>query len=175
LAVREPRAYVGGSLTWGTVQSAWIDTAWQGVPQTNAGSYSINWWLCDAAWHQFGPLPHDPPLSQDFRSEFSLVQPARTPVIIDGGLSRVLPGADDYPAADIFAVKPLYSNMATMALPRHGNRPNAPPIGWPTNQRLPGAVNVAFFDGHGEPVKLDALWQLYWHLGYQARATRPGL
>jgi hypothetical protein len=35
-------------------------------------------------------------------------------------------------------------------------------------------VNVAFFDGHGELVKLDRLWQLYWHVDYQPPAKRPG-
>ena len=41
-------------------------------------------------------------------------------------------------------------------------------------QPLPGAVNVAFLDGHGEPVTLDRLWQLYSDKYYQP-AKRPGL
>jgi prepilin-type processing-associated H-X9-DG protein len=40
---------------------------------------------------------------------------------------------------------------------------------------LPGAANVAFFDGHGETVKLDQLWQLYWHVNYNPPARRQGL
>jgi prepilin-type processing-associated H-X9-DG protein len=40
------------------------------------------------------------------------------------------------------------------------------PAFWPPNRPLPGAVNVAFFDGHGETVKLPRLWQLYWHRDY---------
>ena len=40
---------------------------------------------------------------------------------------------------------------------------------------LPGAINAAFFDGHVELVKLDDLWQLYWHKNYQPPAKRPGL
>jgi prepilin-type processing-associated H-X9-DG protein len=65
--------------------------------------------------------------------------------------------------------------MAVVAFPRHGSRPNRMPTSWPANRPLPGAVNVAFFDGHGEAVKLDRLWQLYWHVGYQPPAKRPGL
>jgi len=42
-------------------------------------------------------------------------------------------------------------------------------------QLLPGAVNVSFFDGHGERVWLDRLWQLYWHRDYHLPAKRPGL
>ena len=35
-----------------------------------------------------------------------------------------------------------------MAIPRHGSRPSPVPTFWPVNRPLPGAVNVAFFDGH---------------------------
>jgi prepilin-type processing-associated H-X9-DG protein len=59
--------------------------------------------------------------------------------------------------------------------PRHGRRPNPVPQYWPVDQPLPGAINVGFFDGHAELVKLDLLWQLYWHRGYAPPAKRPGL
>lgn len=65
--------------------------------------------------------------------------------------------------------------MPSMAIPRHGSRPSPVPRQWPADQPLPGAVNVAFFDGHGKLVKLDRLWQLYWHKDYQPPAKRPGL
>ncbi|MBU6401018.1 MAG: hypothetical protein KGS61_11915 [Verrucomicrobia bacterium] len=65
--------------------------------------------------------------------------------------------------------------MQTFCIPRHGSRPNPVPTDWPIVQPLPGAVNVSFFDGHGELVKLDRLWQLDWHKDYQPPAKRPGL
>jgi prepilin-type processing-associated H-X9-DG protein len=65
--------------------------------------------------------------------------------------------------------------MGAVALPRHGSRPNPLPSEWPSDKPLPGAVNVSFFDGHGELVKLDRLWQLYWHKDHQPPAKRPGL
>jgi hypothetical protein len=34
---------------------------------------------------------------------------------------------------------------------------------------------MAFCDGHVEVVKLDDLWQLYWHEDYKLPAKRPGL
>jgi prepilin-type processing-associated H-X9-DG protein len=40
---------------------------------------------------------------------------------------------------------------------------------------MPGMVDVSFTDGHVEKVKLDNLWQLYWHVGYVPPAKRPGL
>ncbi|MCL4178084.1 MAG: hypothetical protein KJ072_10145 [Verrucomicrobia bacterium] len=45
---------------------------------------------------------------------------------------------------------------------------------WPADRRLCGTVNVALFDGHGELVKLDRLWRLYWHFDYQPPASGPG-
>jgi hypothetical protein len=34
---------------------------------------------------------------------------------------------------------------------------------------------MTFFDGHAEQVKLERLWQLYWHKDYVPPAKRPGL
>lgn len=65
--------------------------------------------------------------------------------------------------------------MGCFAIPRHGNRPRSPPSDWPANRLLPGAVNMAFYDGHVELVKLDNLWQLNWHKDYLPPAKRPGL
>jgi prepilin-type processing-associated H-X9-DG protein len=173
--VKEPRAYVGGSLTWGTVQSAWQDNAWLGTNQTVASSYTLNWSLFTAAWRVYGLPPAPAALPSDFSNESSVRYPIKTPVLCDGGIPHVSPGPSDNPANDIFTVKPNYSNMATLALPRHGKRGNAPPTIWPQAQPYPGAVNVAFFDGHGEAIKLDDLWKLYWHATYQPPLNRPGL
>jgi len=67
------------------------------------------------------------------------------------------------------------SLMWIVAIPRHGKRPGPVPTKWPTSQPLPGSVNVSMFDGHVELVKLDNLWQLYWHKDYEPPAQRPGL
>ena len=65
--------------------------------------------------------------------------------------------------------------MAFMTIPRHGDRPRPVPTNWPANQRLPGAINVAFFDGHLGAVKLDRLWQLYWSADWVPAVKGPGL
>jgi len=65
--------------------------------------------------------------------------------------------------------------MGFFAIARHGSRPSSLPKKWAGDQRLPGAVNVGFFDGHVEQVQLERLWHLYWHYDYQPPAKRPGL
>jgi hypothetical protein len=36
-------------------------------------------------------------------------------------------------------------------------------------------VNVGFADNHVELVRLENLWQLYWHKMWKPPAKRPGL
>jgi prepilin-type processing-associated H-X9-DG protein len=87
--------------------------------------------------------------------------------------------AADPPGKDLYAGT-ITGNSAdygigVMNISRHGSRPNPVPRDWPATLPLPGAVNVGFYDGHAEPVKLDRLWQLYWHVGYVPPDKRPGL
>jgi prepilin-type processing-associated H-X9-DG protein len=64
--------------------------------------------------------------------------------------------------------------MASYNLPRHGYTGRVATNHSP-KARLPGAINVVFYDGHVEGVKLERLWQLYWHKDYKAPEKRPGL
>src|SRR4051812_35612995 len=68
-----------------------------------------------------------------------------------------------------------YSGMQTFCIPRHGSRPAQVPTNYPQRSKLPGAVNMAFADGHVEQVKLERLWRLTWHRNYKALPRRPGL
>jgi prepilin-type processing-associated H-X9-DG protein len=55
--------------------------------------------------------------------------------------------------------QPDSSGMGAFLIARHGNSPRPPPGPWPANQRMPGGINVAFFDGHVQLVPLENLWQ----------------
>ncbi len=113
-----------------------------------------------------------------FRSESDIARPAFTPFLADGVFPVVYPRASDLPPRDLIRGDGFLfttNQMRFLSIPRHGTRPNPVPTDWPTNQPLPGAVNVSFFDGHGELVKLDRLWQLDWHSDYRPPAKRPGL
>ena len=65
--------------------------------------------------------------------------------------------------------------MESRVILLHGSRLSPVPTCWLPDKPLPGTVNVSFFDSHGELVKLDRLWQLYWHKDYQPPTKRPGL
>ena len=67
------------------------------------------------------------------------------------------------------------SGIGVFTIPRHGARPSRVPTDHPPNAKLPGAINMVFYDGHAETVKLERLWNLYWHKEYQPPVKRPGL
>ena len=82
--------------------------------------------------------------------------------------------ASDLPATDLFTGIGS-GGMCRIAIPRHGSRPNVTSRKHRSRDLLPGAINVGLYDGHAEQVKLERLWQLYWHKDYQPPAKRPGL
>ncbi len=67
------------------------------------------------------------------------------------------------------------SGMEGVAITRHGSHPGHSLADWPKQQRLPGAINVSFIDGHAALIPLEQLWQLSWHKNYRAPARRPAL
>ena len=112
-----------------------------------------------------------------FNGESSIPLPAQTPVLSDSIWFRGFPLATHLPTKDLAIGGNLVRllGMELLSIPRHGNRPTRIPRNWPTSSPLPGAINVAFFDGHVEQVQLERLWQLYWHKDYEPPAKRPGL
>ncbi len=153
----------------GTLRLAWIGSRETDHSQA-AGSYGLNGWLFVAA--------HAATFEGErfFTSQSEISQPPLTPVVGDSVWWFGAPRADDAALGDLFA--PWGYGVGSMwhfTIARHGSRPNPLPGRWPSDQPLPGAVNVSFFDGHGELVKLDRLWRLYWHRDYQPPAKRPGL
>ncbi len=65
--------------------------------------------------------------------------------------------------------------MALLTIPRHGSRPANIPKTLNPKAKLPGAINISFYDGHVAQVPLEQLWQQEWHRGWQTPAIRPGL
>jgi prepilin-type N-terminal cleavage/methylation domain-containing protein/prepilin-type processing-associated H-X9-DG protein len=184
---------------FGSVRSAWfLETGGFSVDAYHAsftnrtGSYALNWYFLEASYLGLvaatpWPNPAPPVPVRDFKNETQVQKPAAAPVLADAIEWVLCPDASDPPPTNLLGTRyirslvsrtfppSLYGTMASVAIPRHGNRPNPTPIYRPPSQALPGGVNVAFFDGHGETVKLDRLWQLYWHVDYKPPTKRPGL
>ncbi len=180
-----PRSHAGPTNNWlnlGSVYSGWSYSHWEQdgghkilFPLNfRSGSYAFNYYLISPARSRrySGPGNNG---TNELLSETELPFPRSTPVTADGVFVWVTPVASDPPPANLNLNVLGASGMWIVAIPRHGKRPSSPPANWPASQPLPGAVNVSMFDGHVELVKLDNLWQLYWHKNYQPPDKRPGL
>ena len=181
----------------GAVNSAWVVDGPNGfnfrwllfdprepnrVPH-RAGSYAPNNWLAGGWWGWDASSWENNPLWQDhFRTEGAIGLTSQTPVFADGTGSGGPgwwsgPRATDLPARNLVTgdASGAPHGMAAFTIPRHGSRPSKISINHPPNLKLPGSINVAFYDGHAEAVQLERLWQLSWHRDYRPPAKRPGL
>jgi prepilin-type N-terminal cleavage/methylation domain-containing protein/prepilin-type processing-associated H-X9-DG protein len=160
----------GGS---GLSQDGQVNAAWQEKWGTDsgrerAGSYSFNGWFGQANGYIQREL-------EGFVTTADVDNPTGCPVFGDG----ISPGAWQITATfpPPWSLADSDGGNGAFAIPRHGSRP---PGGFsdqgfsPTN-RLPGAINMAFFDGHVEQVPLERLWKLSWHRNYVPPVKRPGL
>jgi prepilin-type N-terminal cleavage/methylation domain-containing protein/prepilin-type processing-associated H-X9-DG protein len=166
------------NVSLGALDTAWVYGVGGILPQPRAAGYTINGWLLweNGDGQPMTYLPTQAP--QVFQSESQLVKPTMTPVLADGIFAYTYPEETDLPASDLYS-NPTNSSpllgMNIFNIPRHGDAPSTASGYWPASRPLPGAVNVGFYDGHAQVAKLDYLWQLYWHVGYNAPAKRPGL
>ena len=179
-----PSEHVGPANSWlnlGSVNSGWSYNHWEQdvegqpvfTPNFRAASYAVNYYLIEPArFRRYTPGQIGP---ADLITEAQLPYPASTPVTADGVFFWAMPRASDVPPANLLLDMRDRSLMWIVAIPRHGKRPSPIPTNWPATLPLPGAVNVSMFDGHVELVKLDNLWQLYWHKDYRPPEKRPGL
>ncbi len=176
----------------GTVDSAWRVTGpagwwwWWDYPvvgppdkSDRVGSYAQNNWLGPGWWWWGwrGPGPWKPEWM--FVKETQIRQSAKTPVFADAVFFwSVYPKETDLPAANLQTGQAqggvFVYDMATLTIPRHGSRPRSVPTAQRPQDSLPGGINISFYDGHAELVRLERLWQLEWHQDYKAPAKRPG-
>jgi prepilin-type N-terminal cleavage/methylation domain-containing protein/prepilin-type processing-associated H-X9-DG protein len=181
-ATMQPLATNQQNSFFGTAEAAW-SYRFGSVTNLRVSSYTVNWWLLgqDQADASNATAAADLHYSSYYHAEGDVRHPSGTPVIADGAVYIAQPTATDLPSQDLYAPVTDENNqsgildMRVMNIPRHGDRPNVAPRNWPSYAPLPGAVNVGFYDGHVQAVKLDRLWQLYWSVGYVPPAARPGL
>lgn len=136
------------------------------------GSYQFNDWL------GYPTSDFASAFKEVYRKEDAIHTPELTPIIGDSTWLGSTIRNTDLPASDLFYGYRPGSNgngIEFLTIPRHGSRPSPLPSYWTASQKLPGAINVGFFDSHVEKVPLEKLWSLYWHQGYKVPEKRPGL
>lgn len=134
-----------------------VPWTWNGVDGKMYGSYTMNGWL-------YGP--DDPYGKQhpalDFTSPSSVKRASSVPVFCDGiwsdGWPRDIDNIYNQVKSDPEKLKSgvfvhgLNNNMGRVCVDRHGMR-----------------ISVSFFDGHAKLVKLEELWTLQWHRGFDSQ------
>ena len=193
---------VPGGFPWasGSIDSSWYVADWYShnypgpsVPHDaeRMGSYGINGWLMtpirqnDEGWNISDHIMQE---KFAFGNEGRITRPSSTPIFADSTTWIFVARADSMPARgpnegyrlggypDPRLPSPPPDTMSHINLPRHGpNSGRRSQDYWSIASPLPGAINVAFFDGHQEQVPLERLWNLYWHHDYVPPTRRPGL
>jgi prepilin-type N-terminal cleavage/methylation domain-containing protein/prepilin-type processing-associated H-X9-DG protein len=135
---------------WNTDANALIDV----------GSYAINGWLYSQS--AFFP-PSDPNYyPMYFMKESLITMPDQTPVFMDALWPDTWPQASDLPPTDLYNGTST-SPLGRICLARHPLMANATVS---ANQKLPGAINMSYADGHANKVPLQQIKYQVWHVGY---------
>jgi len=179
-----------GAGYWGTVNSAWqTDQFWtwwwwaegqqSQYQQNRTGSYAGNSWVAQWGWWWGGSGGYEFGAYQDWVwiKQSEIQHPAKTPIFADGvSFWWCWPKETDLPAFNLQTGGPFAQlGMNVLTIPRHGSHSSSITTNQPPTARLPGSINVSFYDGHVEAVPLERLWQLEWHQGWKTPTKRPGL
>jgi len=153
------------------------DTAWvwiSGNMTTNlTGSYAINGWMYDKSSVHISSVIQDN-LGFLFGKEANITRPSQTPFFFDAVWVDCWVEASDSPGRNLYAPGDSDPGMPRLDVDRHGGiAPARAPRALPPGTPLPGAINMGFADGHAQLVRLQGLWQYYWHMNYVPPFTRP--
>lgn len=152
--------------TYGTADMMW---KWAPNGTIYQGSYAYNGWLYRGTYSVADLL--GTPSSWKYGAESSITKPTDTPLFADAMWIDGWPREAEGPAKDLYNGNGS-ADMGRFTLVRHGGTaPGSAPRNLTSSTGLPGAINVAFVDGHSGMVKLPALWNLEWHANWTAPAT----
>jgi prepilin-type N-terminal cleavage/methylation domain-containing protein/prepilin-type processing-associated H-X9-DG protein len=156
----------------GYADRAWV--RWTSDKKTMfSGSYGYNGWLySDIQFSEKG----DPKQLKVFTRESAIQKPVLTPVFFDENWVDAWPQATDKPFTNLYTGQGLGvspNQMGRLTIARHGSRSaSSAPRNLKPGEKMPGAINMGFADGHSELAKLEDLWKYYWHLDWQTPVAR---
>jgi prepilin-type N-terminal cleavage/methylation domain-containing protein len=158
------------STTAGDAATAWL---WVNASTNYSGSYAMNGWMYTFE----GSSQWFPDRTLYFLKDTAISSPSKTPFFMDAMWPDLWPDATSKPAANLFLgdLSLDGGRMGRCTIARHliSNPKSAPRTRLPAGQKLPGGIVLSFADGHAETVRLENLWQFYWHNGYQPPGTHP--
>jgi len=155
----------------GAADAAWVRWT-SNAKDMFVGSYGYNGWL-------YSDLPKYYPKAADrtFTKTDSIENTAATPVFVDANWVDLSPKEKDAPWADLYAGAPFATSqngMGRCTIARHAvSSASTAPRKLAAGQNLPGAIMIGFADGHSRLTRLEDLWSLNWHRGWQTPAKRP--
>jgi prepilin-type N-terminal cleavage/methylation domain-containing protein/prepilin-type processing-associated H-X9-DG protein len=133
-----------------------------------ACSYGLNGWLYNKA-KSTGALHPEFSFSKDSQVQ----KPSQTPVFVDCIWMDFFPLEDDAPSVDLYDGD-MANGLSRCTIARHAaGSPGGASRDFDTSGLLPGGINMGMVDGHAELVKLENLWQLYWHRDWAPPTIRP--
>jgi len=145
-----------------------LNTAWNWGANTN-GSYTLNGWLYAYDANLLNPNTGLPGLAnsaaQFFNKESAISQPVNTPVFTDGMWPDSWPTHANLQFDLFYGTALDSSNPGTLqrnCLARHPLKTSATAT---SQQRIPGAINMAFADGHASLWKLQDIKNVVWYKG----------
>jgi prepilin-type N-terminal cleavage/methylation domain-containing protein/prepilin-type processing-associated H-X9-DG protein len=151
----------------GDAATAWF---WAQSATNYTGSYGINGWL----YTYEGASEWIPDKPKYFLKESNVSSPSKTPIFMDAIWPDMWPTAINPPARNLYTGERPSGGIGRCSIARHLiTSPRAAPRSVPPATRLVGGIGVGFVDGHVEMVKLEKLWDLYWHKDYAPPAVRP--
>ena len=137
------------------------------------GSYGINNYLYNPSQlvgnNEFSGMD----TTRCFGKDTAITSPTLTPEFADSRRFGGNPLETDTPARNLYTGADNPS-MARFTIARHKmTSPQSAPQLVPAGQKLPGAINMGFADGHVEMVNLENLWNYYWCKNWVIPSPRP--
>ncbi len=131
------------------MKSAWKWNSYDKPGVVYWGSYALNAFFYS-----------DYSASPGYFTKFSNVpNPSSTPFLCDSIWVDVWPSPTGAPAKNMFTGN-INAALGRITIGRHMS--GSVPTGLTDTASMPGSINVAFADGHAEPVRMKTLWNLNW-------------
>lgn len=144
------------------------NTAWNWGGSTS-GSYTLNGWLYAYDANLLNPNGGLPGLANSealfFKKESAIAQPANTPVFTDGMFPDAWPMHANVTFDLFYGTARDANNPGTLqriCIARHPLKTGANTT---SGQRIPGAIDMAFADGHASLWKLQDIKNVVWYKG----------